>query len=303
MAYSPYSQVPAFELPDNIDVMVATAGPWSLRDEDFYRKTVRGVIDWRRKIGKDVWLWTYPGKVNAMDLPCAPQVAPRSWGEYYKRVAPHVFGAFNESESDSFYFNYLNFYVFSRIAWDTSADPEEIIAEHHRLMYGRGAKAMAKFFDRMEEIWLRDVVREDAGTSTGGEPSYSPPGPYVLLMKVYSKEVLHELRGYLNEAAAAEKGTLAGRRIRFAAEQLLGPIYKRAREYQRRLDPDEELLRRKGAVSVVNVPANAKWWCSGMGMTVKEGRIVIDAKAGGKAQLGLKSAGVALKPNTSILKT
>lgn len=298
MAYSPYSQVPAFELPDNIDVMVATAGPWSLRDEDFYRKTVRGVIDWRRKIGKDVWLWTYPGKVNAMDLPCAPQVAPRSWGEYYKRVAPHVFGAFNESESDSFYFNYLNFYVFSRVAWDTSVDVGEVVAEHHRLMYGKGANAMAKFFDRLEEIWLRDVVRDDAGTSTGGEPSYSPPGPYDLLMKVYSKAVLHELRGYLDEAAASEKGTLAGRRIRFAAEQLLGPIYKRARDYQRRLDPEDELARRKDAMALVDIPVDAKWWCRGMGMAVKGEKIVIDAKAGGKAQLGLKGAGVALKPNT-----
>jgi hypothetical protein len=165
-------------------------------------------------------------------------------------------------------------------------------------MYGKGANAMAKFFDRLEEIWLRDVVRDDAGTSTGGEPSYSPPGPYELLMKVYSKAVLHELRGYLDEAAASEKGTLAGRRIRFAAEQLLGPIYKRARDYQRRLDPEDELARRKDAMALVDIPVDAKWWCRGMGMAVKGEKIVIDAKAGGKAQLGLKGAGVALKPNT-----
>ena len=298
MAYSPYSQVPDFELPDNIDVMVATAGPWSLSDDGFYRKTVRGVIDWRRKIGRDVWLWTYPGKVNAMDLPCVPQIAPRAWGEYYRRVAPYVFGAFNESESDSFYFNYLNFYVFSRVAWDTSVDVGEIIAEHHRLMYGKGAKAMTKFFDRLEEIWLKDVVREDSGTSTGGEPSYSPPGTYDLLMKVYSKAILHELRGYLDEAAALENGKLASKRIRFAAEQILGPIYKRAREYQRNLDPEDELVRRKKAVAIVNIPVGAKWWCNGMGMTVKGEEIVIDAKAGGKAQLGLKGAGVVLKANT-----
>jgi hypothetical protein len=209
-----------------------------------------------------------------------------------------VFGAFNESESDSFYFNYLNFYVFSRVAWDTSVDVGEVVAEHHRLMYGKGANAMAKFFDRLEEIWLRDVVRDDAGTSTGGEPSYSPPGPYDLLMKVYSKAVLHELRGYLDEAAASEKGTLAGRRIRFAAEQLLGPIYKRARDYQRRLDPEDELARRKDVMALVDIPVDAKWWCRGMGMAVKGEKIVIDAKAGGKAQLGLKGAGVALKPNT-----
>lgn len=297
MAYSPYSEVPDFDLPDNIDVMVATAGPWSISDERFYRRAVRGVHDWQRKIGRAVWLWTYPGKVNAMDIPAAPQIAPKAWGEYYKRTAPYIFGAFNESESDSFYFNYLNFYVFSRVAWDVSADVGEIIAEHHRLMYGKGAPAMAKFFDRLEEIWLGRIVREDSRTSTGGEPSYSPPGAYRLLTEVYSKDVLHELRGYLDEAAAAEcKGSLEYRRIRFAAAELLGPIYKRARAFQRRLDPVDEAARRAKALSASQVSPDAEWWCKDMVMERKGNTSVFTMTPGGKAQLSLAKAGIALKP-------
>lgn len=300
MAYSPFSQVPDFDLPGNIDVMVATAGPWSIWDDKFYSRAIRVVHDWHRKIGRDVWLWTYPGKVNAMNIPAAPQVAPRAWGEYYKRTAPFIFGAFNESESDSFYFNYLNFYVFSRIAWDTSVDVDGIIAEHHRLMYGKGATEMAKFFDRLESIWLKDVVRESSTTSIGGEPSYSPPGTYRLLTQVYSKAVLEELRGYIGKAAAAEKkNSPAWKRIRFAGEELLGPIYRRARTFQSRLDPEDESVRRKKALSVRTVSADAKWWCKGMKAKNDGGRIEFTVERGGKAQLSLAAAGITLKPGTS----
>ena len=79
------------------------------------------------------------------------------------------------------------------MAWDVSVDVEALLAEHHWLMYGKGAAAMAKVFDRLEEVWLKKVVRENATTSTGGEPAYERPGPYDLLMKVYSATLLAEL--------------------------------------------------------------------------------------------------------------
>jgi len=299
MAYSPYSAVPDFELPPNVDVMVATAGPWSLKDEQTFARSTQGVRDWTKKLGHTVWLWTYPGKVNAMDLPAAPQVAPKAWGRYYQRMAPYLFGAFNESESDSFYFNYLNYYVFSRVAWDPSVDVDAIVAEHHRLMYGEGASAMGKFFDRLEDIWLHELTREDSKTSTGGEPSYSPPGPYKLLTQVYSKKTLLELRACLTAASEAVRPDgEAARRIRFTAEKLFQPIWKRAREYQKGLDPECEAERRARAVSVQAVPPTARWWCKDAGLTVEGDKAVFAVSPGGKGMLGLKAAGVALKPNT-----
>ena len=299
MAYSPYSAVPDFDLPPNVDVMVATMGPWSLKDERLFARSAQNVKDWAKKVGHTVWLWTYPGKVNAMNLPAAPQIAPKAWGKYYQRMAPFIFGAFNESESDSFYFNYLNFYVFSRVSWDPSVDVDAIVSEHHRLMYGKGAPAMAKFFDRLEDIWLNELTREDDKTSTGGEPSYSPPGPYKLLTQVYSKKTLQELRALLGQAAAAvEPGGADARRIRFAAEKIFQPIWKRARDYQKALDPECEEERRARAVSVQSVPASAKWWCKDAERTVEGDKAVFTVRPGGKGTLGLKTAGVALKPNT-----
>ena len=305
MAYRPYSKVPRMAIPENVDVMVATAGPWSMRSLAYFEGGAGGhengmnsVRAWAAKLGRPVWLWTYPGKVNAMNLPAAPQVAPRAWGNYYKKAAPYIFGAFNEAESDSFAFNYLNYYVFSRVAWDVDADVDAIIAEHHRLMYGKGAPAMAKLFDRLEEVWLHKVIRESATTSTGGEPAYEPPGPYDLLMKVYTPELLAELGGYLKAArAAVPEGSMEARRIAFADAEIVGPIRERAGSFQMARSVELELARRAAAKCITQIPSTAKWWAR-IGSSVEGDATVFAVKPGMKAMLSLKAAKVALKPNT-----
>ena len=305
MAYRPYSKVPKMDIPDNVDVMVATAGPWTLRDEAQYEKGMRemaarhqGLRSWKEKLGRPVWLWTYPGKVNAMNMPDVPQIAPRAWGRFYQKEAPYIFGAFNEAESDSFAFNYLNFYVFSRVAWDVSVDVEALLAEHHRLMYGAGAAAMAKVFDRLEDVWLHKVVRENAATSTGGEPGYERPGPYDLLMKVYSATLLAELDGFIKDArVAVPKDSLEARRIAFVDEEIVGPIRERARAFQSARSVDEEMRRRAAAIARTDIPATAKWWAR-IGSRVEGGAVVFNVKPSMKAMLSLKTAKVELKPNT-----
>ena len=306
MAYRPYSQVPQMNIPENVDVMVATAGPWSMRSTEYFEggaggheSGMRGVRGWVAKLGRPVWLWTYPGKVNAMNLPAAPQVAPRAWGHYYKKAAPYIFGAFNEAESDSFAFNYLNFYVFSRVAWDVNVDVEAIIAEHHRLMYGKGAAAMAKLFERLEDVWLHKVIRESATTSTGGEPAYEPPGPYDLLMKVYTPALLAELAGYVKEArASVPEGSLEAKRIAFVEDEIVGPICKRAGTFQNARSVEAENARRAEAKAVTPVPPTAKWWAR-LGSRVEGDGVVFNVKPGMKAMLSLKGAKIELKPNTS----
>ena len=305
MAYRPYSKVPAMEIPENVDVMVATAGPWSMRNPAYFEggaggheSGMRSVREWTEKLKRPVWLWTYPGKVNAMNIPAAPQVAPRAWGAYYKRAAPYIFGALNEAESDSFAFNYLNFYVFSRIAWDVDADVDGIIAEHHRLMFGKGAPAMARLFDTLEDTWLHKVIRNGESASTGGEPTYGRVGPYDLLMKVYSRKLLAEIAGYVKEAlAAVPKDSMEARRIAFVDDEVVGPIRERAGSFQAARSVELELARRAAAKSVERVPATAKWWAK-LGSSVDGEATVFNVKPGMKAMLSLKGAKIALKPNT-----
>ena len=224
MSYIPYVRIPTNEIPGNVDVFVARRGPWAEgtaigeREKD----EVRG---WHAKLGRKVSLWNYPDKVDCWNLEMKniPQLAPRAWASYYRAVAPHVTGAFAESESDRWIYNYLNYYVFSRLCWNPEADVEAILAEHHRLMFGAAAQEMAEFFDTLERCWMKVVAN----------PFDTPLGPGVckapteeeLRTKIYSPEVLSRLDALLRDAAAkVTAGSLEARRIALFRREFLIPL-------------------------------------------------------------------------------
>ena len=94
-------------------------------------------------------------------------MSPRAYGEYYKGIAPWIFGAFAESESDRFLYNYLNYYIFSKVAWDNRADFEALLEEHYRLMFGNAAPAMKKFYETLEDKWVGQVAGRVVDTPLG----------------------------------------------------------------------------------------------------------------------------------------
>ena len=229
MAYIPYGLVPSFEIPDNVDVMVARRGPWGEIDRTLQDRENAEVKAWADKLGHKVWLWNYPDKVSCWNLlmPGVPQLAPRAWASYYKSVRPFAFGAFAESESDNWMYNYLNYYVFSRVAWDPDADVEAILAEHHRLMFGAAAQEMAEFYDILEEKWTKEIA---------GHPVDSPLGPGVsdapdenaMREKVFSKSVMDRLGALLDAAARKlSADTIEAKRVAFMKREFFDPLDRR----------------------------------------------------------------------------
>lgn len=227
MSYIPYARIPTNEIPDNVDVFVARRGPWAegttigAREKD-------EVAAWHAKLGRKVSLWNYPDKVECWNLEMKdiPQLAPRAWSAYYRAVAPHVTGAFAESESDRWIYNYLNYYVFSRVCWNPDADVEAILAEHHRLMFGVAAEEMAEFFDTLEKCWMQVVAK----------PYDTPLGPGVceaptdeeLRAKIYSPEVLSRLASLVSLASSkVAEGTVEARRIALFGREYLDPLCRR----------------------------------------------------------------------------
>ena len=227
MSYIPYVRIPTNDIPGNVDVFVARRGPWAegttigARERDEVRR-------WHAKLGRKVSLWNYPDKVDCWNLEMKdiPQLAPRVWARYYRAVAPHVTGAFAESESDRWLYNYLNYYVFSRVCWNPEADVEAILAEHHRLMFGAAAKEMAAFFDTLEACWMKVVAH----------PYDTPLGPGVckapteeeLRTKIYSPKVLSRLAALLRDAEAkVAAGSLEARRIALFRREYLEPLCRR----------------------------------------------------------------------------
>ena len=224
MSYIPYARIPTNEIPDNVDVFVARRGPWAegtaigAREKDEVR-------DWHAKLGRKVSLWNYPDKVDCWNLEMKgiPQLAPRAWASYYRAVAPHITGAFAESESDRWIYNYLNYYVFSRLCWNPEVDVETILAEHHRLMFGPAAKEMAVFLDTLENCWMKVVA----------QPFDTPLGPGVvkaptkeeLRRDIYSPAVRARLATLLDRAAAkVAHDSIAARRIAFFRRECLTPL-------------------------------------------------------------------------------
>ena len=227
MSYIPYVRIPTNEIPENVDVFVARRGPWA--EGTAIGERERGEVRrWHDKLGRKVSLWNYPDKVDCWNLEMKdiPQLAPRAWASYYRAVAPHVTGAFAESESDRWIYNYLNYYVFSRVSWNPESDVEAILAEHHRLMFGSAAKEMAEFFDTLEQCWMKVVAN----------PHDTPLGPGVceapteeeLHTKIYSPEVLSRLASLVSLASSkvAER-SMEARRIALFGREYLEPLCRR----------------------------------------------------------------------------
>ena len=227
MSYIPYVRIPTNDIPGNVDVFVARRGPWAEGSAIGEREKgeVRG---WHAKLGRKVSLWNYPDKVACWNLEMkdVPQLAPRAWARYYRDVAPYVTGAFAESESDRWLYNYLNYYVFSRLCWNPEADVEAILAEHHRLMFGAAAKEMAAFFDTLEACWMK-VVAKPYDTPLGPGVCQAPQDEE-LRTKIYSPEVLARLAALLDGAAAkVAAGSVEGKRIALFRREWFAPLQQK----------------------------------------------------------------------------
>jgi len=278
MAYTPYRTVPTVSIPTNVLVMVAEEGPWSSADE--IAEQEREVVAWNRKMQRTIWMWTYPGKHLRKTIHGIPESTPRAYGRYFKRFAPYVFGAFCESESDSSIFNYLNYYVFSRVAWDPKVDVDAVLAEHHRLMYGAAAPEMARFFDTVEEKWLNGVVGNFVEAEDGTRVRHFA-SELELFRDVYPPSVLVDLRRlFVRALKKVSAGSLEARRIAFVREEFLTPVEKKAAAFAAMCDVKAEEARRKAAAAGRVLPLTGFWKePKGPGLSVTEDRDVRLAEA------------------------
>jgi len=272
MAYPPYRTVPTVDLPTNILVMVAEEGPWSNASEIDEQEAE--VVAWNRKVNRTVWMWTYPGKHLRKTILGIPESTPRAYGRYFKRFAPHIFGAFCESGSDSSIFNYLNYYVFSRVAWDANVDVDAVLDEHHRLMYGAAAPEMGRFFDIVEEKWLNGIVGRFVETEDGTKIRHYA-SELEIFRETYTPSVLADLRRLFDAALAkVPAGSLEARRVAFVREEFLGPVERKAAAFYAMCDVKAEQARRAAAAGRA-LPMTGVWQPPrGVGLSVAEDRDV-----------------------------
>ena len=277
MAYANYRGLPDFDLPDNLAVQVAVKGPWAENDKKLMERNDSEVRAWAKKVKGGVWLWNYVGKFPCIGLnvPGVPIVTPHSVGRYYKRMAGGVFGAYMEIFAETYVWQYLNVYVFSRLAWDHQTDPEAVIAEHHRLMFGKGAPAMAKFFDEIEHAWVYEISGRIYETPLG--PFSVVARAYEIWTRIYTPERLDSFARLFDEAAASvEPGSMEARRIAFMRREFLDVMQNAASKCLKAIDIATEERYRAEHPDRTIFPGGD---CSSLdGWKVECGEVTIDRK-------------------------
>ena len=243
MCYSPYRVVPDFDLPTNVHVMVAERGAYSKYNPEAAAKQKAEIIAWTEKLGHKVWLWNYYGKLKALDIPEVPCVCPHAWGEYYKEMSPWIRGAYAESETDRFFFNQLNYYVFGKVCWNNATDVDAIIREYHSRMFGAAASESEAFFDALEDIWLKEVVSRCVDTDEG--PVTRPPDERAIWTEVYTTNRIAAWAALLDAGAAKlAEDTPERERFELMRSQLLTPLAQTCAAYVRNMSVERELARR-----------------------------------------------------------
>ncbi len=250
MAYGTYRDLPSMDIPENVNLVLAVGGPWSESHPDIRDKQIDFVRGWARKLGRKVaWIWTYPMKnCGRLQAPDVPQHAPHAYLSFYRRAAPYIDGSFVETNGDNLQLihNYLNFYAFSKFAWDHAFDLDAALAEHHRLMFGAGADEMAQFFDLLERRWIGKVaIPSVIGETEIGPVMITGPSQLDLWTQIYSPAFLAQLRGLLDRVARkVEKDSLDVRRIAWIRAGFFEPLAARAADYTKDISVARELARR-----------------------------------------------------------
>ena len=233
MCYSRSRKVPDYDLPSNILVQVAVRGQWSLRDPELVKQEHAQIFAWQRKLGHKVWLWTYPGKHPSVgpDFDGIPQLSMHAWAKYYADLKDSIIGGFSESETDRFSFNYLNYYVYSRMCWDTSIDVDAILDEHYRLMFGAAAEPMKELYSLLEKKWTTKLVGESKDTEIG--PVGVVPSWATVFREIYPPAETARLDVFVAEALKrVPSDSLEARRIRLIADEYVGGIRDAEKRYR-----------------------------------------------------------------------
>lgn len=242
MAYGAYRNVPEFELPDNIIVTVCNNGGWVQGDSaetDFAR-----LRSWYEKVGK-VKLYNNTGKfrAHATNIPDIPTTTPLAIGRFYNRASPYIRGAYFCGPADRFIYTAMNYYVFSRIAWNGHADVEAIMDEHYRLMYGAASAPMKAFFESVEHKWMTEVLGNVVETSLGTVNLI--PSEFRLRTELYNANSLKPLVVLLDQAVAAVPvDSLEARRIALVRREYIDVVEEAARTFMSGLSVAEERVRR-----------------------------------------------------------
>lgn len=260
-AYTPYIIVPERKLPKNMLVMLCEVGPWALHTPKVAEKESQEIKAWQSKQGEKIYLWNYINKYSRRAITGVPSGTPECVGRYYKMQAPYITGAFLQSETDNFVYNYLAYYVFSKVAWNNSTDVNALLKEHYQKMFGPAADVMEKIYQRIEKNWLK-IIGKPITTDKG--PINIPVSDYELWESIYSEDEINSMEQQFAEADKLTKNSADDNaRVHFMHKNLLDPLKDTRRTYIKNKNEIDDLNVYSPAtdipVNIDGVPDEKAW--------------------------------------------
>ena len=233
-AYHYTIPVPDCDIPDNMHVQVCVQGPpnaWKKGGAYGGLDQIPLIRAWHDKVPHhDISLYNYTDKFKSMHFDRVPNMMPRAFGKFYADAGPYINGAYVESETDDYMFNYLTSYIFGKLMWNNSCDWQALLKEHYLLMFGPAAGTMEKIYEEMEDLWLNRIKGNVVYTSLG--PKNVTPTEYELWTEIYSPAKLEELgRQYdlAEQQAANDPECLA--RVKYIRKHFLDGMLKQSKDY------------------------------------------------------------------------
>ena len=242
MAYSSYHNVPDRKIPDNVVVTVCNNGAWVLPERG--ERDFASMKAWFDNVGR-IKVYSNCGKHRCLNLniPDVPSVTPWAMAAFYNRIAPMTRGAHCSNETDRFIYSMLNYYVYSKVAWEGSVDADALMDEFFRLMFGAGAEQMKEIFAAFERKWMTEILGNSIDTAIGTVTA--APSEFKIWTDLYSSDRLKPIRDLADRAeAAVTAGSPEAMRLAFFRREMLEPTFARAAGYADDLSVEKEKARR-----------------------------------------------------------
>ncbi|MFA9478819.1 DUF4838 domain-containing protein [Phycisphaerales bacterium AB-hyl4] len=198
LAYQGYTLPPEFDLPENVDIVLAVLAPSHIYKEPESRPINDELIkSWSAKLGGDrdrLLIWDYPvwpGLWTAAPI-IYPHVKQQWLHDYSEYVSGEYLNSRGRSPQEAHWF--IN--VWFRMLWNPDLNVDEHLTDYCKRFFGPAAEPMEKFYrlaiDRYQNVrWSENAIDYSAGLFKG------------LYGETYTPEVLDQLESYFHEAMVA----------------------------------------------------------------------------------------------------
>jgi hypothetical protein len=159
-AYSVYAAPPVERtLHPNLVVRFA---PLSYGEEDYRQESLRDWQDWSKKAKQ---LYFRPNLMLQSRREGLPLLYVHKFAEDFRYLAEHgMMGTDFDACCHHWATQGLNYYVVARLHWDPTQNVDAIIDDYCQAGFGPAAKAVRRYFDRLEALLNNAAIKKSKGT-------------------------------------------------------------------------------------------------------------------------------------------